>query len=171
MASIVRQNFHEACEAAINKQINMELYASYVYLSLSHHYERDDISLPGIAKFMKKSSDEERAHAEKFMEYQNSRGGRIRLLPVSAPARQEWGNLLEGLQTALDLEKQVNQSILDLHGKADEYKDPHLGGFLEEHFITEQVEAIKMLADFITRAKRAGTGLGEHIFDKELADA
>lgn len=29
--SVIRQNYHEDCEAAINKQINMELYASYVY--------------------------------------------------------------------------------------------------------------------------------------------
>ena len=34
MASVIRQNYHENCEAKINKQINMELYASYVYLSL-----------------------------------------------------------------------------------------------------------------------------------------
>ena len=32
--SRIRQNFHEECEALINKQINMELYASYVYLSM-----------------------------------------------------------------------------------------------------------------------------------------
>ena len=29
-----RQNYHEECEAGINKQINLELYASYVYLSM-----------------------------------------------------------------------------------------------------------------------------------------
>ena len=34
MTSQVRQNFHEDCEAAINRQINMELYASYVYMSM-----------------------------------------------------------------------------------------------------------------------------------------
>lgn len=32
--SLVRQNFHEECEDALNKQINLELYASYVYLSM-----------------------------------------------------------------------------------------------------------------------------------------
>lgn len=32
--SRIRQNYHEDCEALINKQINMELYASYVYLSM-----------------------------------------------------------------------------------------------------------------------------------------
>jgi ferritin heavy chain len=34
MASRVRQNFHNNSEAGINKQINMELYASQTYLSL-----------------------------------------------------------------------------------------------------------------------------------------
>lgn len=32
--SLVRQNFREECEEAINRQINMELFASYTYLSM-----------------------------------------------------------------------------------------------------------------------------------------
>ena len=32
--SQVRQNFKEECEAEINRQINMEFYASFVYLSM-----------------------------------------------------------------------------------------------------------------------------------------
>uniref|UniRef100_A0A8C0CS75 Ferritin heavy chain n=1 Tax=Balaenoptera musculus TaxID=9771 RepID=A0A8C0CS75_BALMU len=32
--SQVRQNYHQDSEAAINRQINLELYASYVYLSM-----------------------------------------------------------------------------------------------------------------------------------------
>lgn len=32
--SQVRQNYHQDCEAAVNRQINLELYASYVYLSM-----------------------------------------------------------------------------------------------------------------------------------------
>lgn len=32
--SQIRQNFHKDCEEAINDQINMELYASYTYLSI-----------------------------------------------------------------------------------------------------------------------------------------
>jgi hypothetical protein len=34
MSSSIRQNFHEEVEAAINRQINMELRASYVYMSM-----------------------------------------------------------------------------------------------------------------------------------------
>lgn len=32
--NLVRQNFHEECEKAINDQINFELHASYIYLSM-----------------------------------------------------------------------------------------------------------------------------------------
>lgn len=32
--SQVRQNFHKDCEDAMNKQINLELHASYVYLAM-----------------------------------------------------------------------------------------------------------------------------------------
>ena len=38
MTSQVRQNFHQDCEAAINRQINLEMYASYVYLSMVRNY-------------------------------------------------------------------------------------------------------------------------------------
>ena len=36
----IQQNFHAECEAMINKQINMELYASYVYLSMTAFFSR-----------------------------------------------------------------------------------------------------------------------------------
>ena len=32
--SLIRQNYHAESEALLNKQINMELYASYVYMSM-----------------------------------------------------------------------------------------------------------------------------------------
>lgn len=44
-------NFTEACEAAVNDQIGMELGAYYKYLSISSWLNRDDISLPGMAKY------------------------------------------------------------------------------------------------------------------------
>ena len=68
----------------------------------------------------------------------------------------------------MDLEKLVNQSILDLHGVASAKTDPHLCDFLETHFVTEQVEAIKELADWATKLKGVGSGLGEHIIDGEI---
>lgn len=40
------------------------------------------MALPGFRKYFKKSSDEERGHAEKLMKYQNMRGGRIVLKAI-----------------------------------------------------------------------------------------
>ena len=75
--SAARQNFSKECEGAINDQINMELYASYVYQSMAFYFDR--IALKGTFNFFQKSSDEERGHAKMLMEYQNLRGGQIAL--------------------------------------------------------------------------------------------
>lgn len=48
----------------------------------SYYFDRDDVALPGFRKYFKKSSDEERGHAEKLMKYQNMRGGRIVLKAI-----------------------------------------------------------------------------------------
>ncbi|XP_072348655.1 ferritin heavy chain A-like [Scyliorhinus torazame] len=82
MASQVCQNYHKDCEDAVNKQINLELYSSYVYLSMSSYFDRDDVALRHFAEFFKEQSHEEREHAEKLMEFQNKRGGRIILEDV-----------------------------------------------------------------------------------------
>lgn len=65
--------------------------------------------MPGFYKFFKKNSDEEREHAEKFMKYQNQRGGRIVLQQIAKPTHDEWSSPLEAIQAALELEKTVNQ--------------------------------------------------------------
>ena len=145
----------------------MELYASYVYLSMSYYFDRDDVALPGFAKFFRKCSHEEREHAEKFMKYQNMRGGRILLQSIDKPSKEEWGTGLDAMEAALELEKNVNQSLLNLHAVATKHDDAQMCDFLEGEYLKEQVEAIKELSDYITNLKRVGTGLGEYMFDKE----
>ena len=165
----IRQNFHDECEKAINDQINLELYASYVYQSMSLYFDRDDVALPGFSHFFEHDSKEEKEHAEQLMKYLNKRGGRVILQDVKRPDRDEWGNSLNALQTALDLEKKVNQSLLDIHALATKNADPHLTNFLEDEYLDAQVKTIKELGEMITRLKRAGPdGLGEYIFDKDL---
>merc|ERR1712228_233734 len=123
--SKIRQNYHEDCEALINKQINMEFYASYVYLSMSSYFNRDDQALHGFAEHFKK-------------------------------------------EAALELEKTVNQSLLDLHKVAGDKGDGHLCDFLESEYLAEQVEGIKAIGDLIVKMKRAGDGLGLYLIDKEM---
>ncbi|KAI5085330.1 ferritin heavy chain, partial [Silurus meridionalis] len=169
MISQVRQNFHQDCEAAINRQINLELYASYVYLSMSYYFDRDDQALHNFAKFFRKQSHEEREHAEKLMKLQNQRGGRIFLQDIKKPERDEWGSGVEALECSLQLEKSVNQSLLDLHKLATDRNDPHMCDFVESHYLEEQVKSIKELADWVTNLRRMGApqnGLAEYLFDK-----
>nr|AGT99284.1 ferritin [Ruditapes philippinarum] len=163
-----RQNFHQDSEAGINKQINMELYASYCYMSMAYYFDRDDVALKGFSKFFKESSDEEREHAEKLMKYQNKRGGRVVLQAITKPERDEWGTGLEAMEAALALEKSVNQALLDLHKVADSHGDAQMCDFLESEYLEEQVNAIKELSDRITNLKRVGSGHGEWHYDKEL---
>jgi len=161
-----RQNFHAESEAGINRQINLELFASYTYQSMAFYFDRDDVALEGFRDFFQKMSDEERGHAQKFMKYMNKRGGRIILSDVKKPSKDEWGSGLEAIQAALELEKQVNQSLLDLHKIGDSHGDPQMLDFIETEYLEEQVDSIKELGDMIANLKRVGPGLGEYQFDK-----
>ncbi|XP_077170259.1 ferritin heavy chain A-like [Paroedura picta] len=169
MESQVRQNYHRDCEAAINRMVNMELYASYVYLSMSSYFDRDDVALRHVAEFFRSQSREEREHADKLLRFQSQRGGRVLLQDIKKPDRDAWGSTLEAMEAALQLEKSVNQALLELHHLAGEKGDPHLCDFLETHYLDEQVKAIKVLGDYITNLRRLGAsqgGLGEYLFDK-----
>merc|ERR1712226_430028 len=74
----------------------------------------------------------------------------------------------EAMEAALELEKTVNQSLLDLHKCADSKGDAHPCDFLEAEYLGEQVDGIKSIGDWIIKIKRAGDGLGLHLIDKEI---
>ncbi|XP_062995865.1 ferritin heavy chain A-like [Elgaria multicarinata webbii] len=169
MDSQVHQNYHMDCEDAVNNMVNLELYASYVYLSMSYYFQREDVALKHVAAFLKKESLKKREYAEKFLKYQNKRGGCIVLQDIQKPDRDEWDTSLEAIQSTLQLELNVNQALLNLHKLATENRDPHLCDFLQSQFLEEQVETIKQLGDHLANLRRLGVpqdGLGEHLFDK-----
>eukprot|EP00657_Telonema_sp_P-1_P012269 TRINITY_DN873_c0_g2_i2.p1 TRINITY_DN873_c0_g2~~TRINITY_DN873_c0_g2_i2.p1 ORF type:complete len:198 (+),score=81.86 TRINITY_DN873_c0_g2_i2:149-742(+) len=167
--SMCRQNFAEASEAALNDQINMELYASYAYQAAARHFEREDVALFGFAKFFQHSSDEEREHAEKFQKYLLLRGGNLVLKDIKAPPTS-YESGLSAMEAALQLERDVNESLLNMHKVADESNDSQMTDFLEGNYLNEQVESIKELSDHVTNLKRVGPGLGEYLFDKNTLD-
>uniref|UniRef100_A0A8C9CAZ6 Ferritin n=1 Tax=Phocoena sinus TaxID=42100 RepID=A0A8C9CAZ6_PHOSS len=153
--SQVRQNCHQGSEAAINRQINPELYAAYVYLSMSYYFDHDDVALKNFAKYSLPQSCEEREHAENLMKLQNQRGGRIFLRDIKKPDRDDGENGLNAMECALHLEKSVTQSLLELHQLATEKNGPHLCDFIETH-LNEQVKSIKELGDHVTNLRTMG---------------
>jgi len=162
--SLVRQNYPEECEAALNKHINLSLHASYTFLSMAYHFDRDDIALKGFTEYFKKMSCKERELAEKMMKYQNLRGGRIVLADVRAPSL-EWNSHVNVLQDTVALEKKLNDSLLDLQKLCEEKVDPQMAHYVTETYITNKVDVISEIGKLLTNAKRCGNDLGLYQFD------
>merc|ERR1712241_839271 len=121
--SKIRTNFHANSEALINKQINTELNASYVYMSMAAYIDRDDVALAGFAKRFRENSEEEREHAQKLIDYQNRRGGRVVFQNIMKPPKEDWNTALEAVEASLKLEIEVYESLLNLHKVASEKED------------------------------------------------
>ncbi|KAJ9506170.1 hypothetical protein QJQ45_016505 [Haematococcus lacustris] len=170
--SFARVNFHPECEAAVNEQINIEYAVSYVYHALYSYFDRDNVALRGFAKYFKEASDEEREHAELLMQYQNKRGGRVKLAGLAMPemdfCHSEKGEALHAMELALALEKLNFQKLRELHEVADKHGDASLADFVEGDLLVEQVESVKKAAEHVSQLRRVGRGLGVFLFDKEL---
>merc|ERR1719397_2487109 len=156
--SKVKQNFHTDSEALINKQINMELYASYCYLSMAAYFARDDVALHGFAKRFRAASQEEREHADLLIDYQNMRGGRVVFREIAKPGHDEWGTAVEATEATLELEKTVNESLLNLHKMADGHADAQMTDFIEGTFLKDcnysNIERIKQEAVWSEETQR-----------------
>ncbi|XVE69476.1 hypothetical protein DITRI_Ditri09bG0155200 [Diplodiscus trichospermus] len=170
--SLARQKYSDECEAAINEQINVEYNVSYVYHAMFAYFDRDNVALKGLAKFFKESSLEEREHAEKLMEYQNKRGGKVKLqsilMPLSEFDHADKGDALYAMELALSLEKLTNEKLLNLHSVAERSHDVQLTDFIEAEFLAEQVEAIKKISEYVAQLRRVGKGHGVWHFDQML---
>ncbi|EDX01529.2 ferritin heavy chain [Drosophila yakuba] len=168
MCMLMRQNFAQSCEKKLNDQINLELKACHQYLAMAYHFDRSDISSPGLHGFFLKASAEEREHAEKIMTYVNKRGGLIVLSSVPEPLPC-FASSLAALKYALKMELEVNRHLLDLHALAGKESDPNLCDFIEANFLQEQVDGQKILADYISQLERAQNDVGAYLFDKYMA--
>ncbi|MBZ3886353.1 Ferritin heavy chain [Sciurus carolinensis] len=152
--SQVRHNYHPDCEAAVNSQIQLQLYASYVYLSMAFYCDRHEVALEHFGSFFLRRSHEWRDRSEKLLELQNQRGGSIHLYNITKPDRDDWRSGLQAMECALHLEKSINQSLLELHHLATEKGDPHLCHFLQRHFLHQQVLIIQELGEYLTNLRR-----------------
>merc|ERR1712080_351583 len=119
---------------------------------MGSYFNRQDQALHGFGKHFMGESEEERKHGIKLMEYQTKRGGRVVFQDIAKPLYGV-GESCRGHGGCLELEKTVNQSLLDLHKCADSKGDAHLCDFLEAEYLGEQVEGIKNIGDWIVKIK------------------
>ena len=159
--------FSSKVESALNEQLNAEFFSCYLYLSLSAHFQAQN--LDGFATWMRGQAREELQHAMKFYDYINNRGGKIDLRQIEAP-RSEWESLVAGFDAAYEHEKGISVQINQLVDLALTEADHATHQFLQ-WFVTEQVEEEQSVGNVVHKLKMvADSASGLYILDRELAE-
>ena len=156
----------EKLHAAINEQINAELWSAYLYLSMSMDAEAKGYK--GVANWFYVQWLEEQDHAHILMNYLNSRDCKVELKPIKE-VRTEWNTILEMFQETLRHEKVVTCLINNLAAIAAEDKDFASSNMLV-WFVNEQVEEEESARDKIFAVEAVeGNKYGMYQLDKEMA--
>jgi ferritin len=156
---------NERIQEAFNKQINAELFSSYLYLSMAAYFE--SVSLQGFSNWMRCQAQEELVHAMKFYNFICERGGRVALATIEGPPAG-WKSPLDAFQEAYKHEQKVTGLINGLVDLAIREKDHASNAFLQ-WFVTEQVEEESSADQVVQQLKLAGEGGGLFMIDRELA--
>lgn len=157
------------CIKKINQQIHMELEAYYAYQAIATHLAQPAIALFNVAKRFNEMAKEELEHAQILKEYLLKRGGRVIFSDLKASNVSNDFSLLQAYEMALAMERSVNISLKELDALASQHNETHLATFIQDTFLSEQIDAEAELNGIIAQIKRAGSGLGEYLFDQALA--
>lgn len=151
---------------ALSKQINAELYSSYLYLSMSAWFE--STSLNGFANWMRVQAQEEMSHAMKMFDYVQERGGRVSLEAIDKP-EAEWDSPLAVVEAVLKHEELVTSLINDLVDTALEARD-HACTYFLQWYVEEQVEEEDNVGTVLDRVKMIeNDSAGMFTMDMEMA--
>ena len=155
----------EEMQAALNKQINEELFSAYIYASMSSYFE--DMNLKGFASWMNKHAEEEVDHAKRIVKYLHDRNARVVYTTISAP-KTAWEDPTAVLKDAYDHECKISECINKLSSLAVEQSDHATHAFLE-WFVTEQVEEEALVNGVLQQLKLAqGAPAALFLLDNEL---
>jgi ferritin len=150
---------------ALNRQINEEMYSSYLYLAMSALCEHEGFK--GTAQWLRVQAREEYGHAMRIFEYVLERGGQVVLAAIQKPDVM-FKSLLDIFERTLKHEQHITACIHKLADQAVAEKD-HATQNLLAWFVNEQIEEEANAGDIVTRLKMAGTaGAGLLFVDSEL---
>lgn len=153
-------------ENALNKQVNAEMYSSYLYLAMESYFQ--SISLSGFAKWMRGQVQEEMFHGMKIYDYVHERGGRMQFEAIAKPQTQ-WDSPLAAFEHILAHEEGVTKLINNLIDVALDARDHAAKAFLD-WFIIEQVEEEATVGGIVDRLRLIGDdSSGLFLLDSELA--
>ena len=127
---------NDKVQAAFNEQIKHEFFSGYLYLSISAHFEAEN--LPGFAHWMKLQAQEELEHALRLYDHVLRRGGRVELQAIDGPPTQ-FGPPAEIFESVLGHEQKVTgliHRVFELSGEEGDWAAQQE----LQWFIAEQVE-------------------------------
>lgn len=142
----------ESLAAALNKQVENELYSAHIYLAMSSWF--DSQGLPGCASWMRMQYQEEVIHGLKIFDYVNDAGGTAVVPALDAPPR-EWSTPIDAFSQAYEHEQKVTGMINDLYDLAGSERD-HAASVMLQWFITEQVEEESTVSLIVDQLKLIG---------------
>ncbi len=152
-------------ETALNKQVNAELYAAYLYLSMGSHFE--SVNLKGLAAWMGAQAKEELFHAMKIYDFIHERGGRTVLAAIEKP-KLSWKSPLEVFRDAYAHEVSVTVMIDGLVDMAIKEKDHATFNFLQ-WYVKEQVEEESQTDEAVKKLQLIGKDPnGLFMFDQQM---
>lgn len=144
----------EAMTSALNKQISLEGYASFLYLSMASWCDRE--GLEGCAKFMHRQSEEEREHMLKIFDYLAEVDAHALTPSISQPPH-EFPSIQELFDQVYAHEQKVTASINDLVALANGENDHSTGVFLQ-WYVNEQREEEALMRSILDKIRLIGTG-------------
>lgn len=142
----------EKLAAEINKQIGRELGASNQYLNLAAYFDGE--TLPELAGFFYRQSEEEREHALKFAKFLVEAGARLAVPAIEAP-KAEIASAEAALKLSVEWEMEVTRQIYALLDVAQQEKDRMAIGLLN-WFVAEQLEEVSSMEGLLAVVRRAG---------------
>ena len=150
---------------ALNQQVNAELYAAYLYMSMSSACA--DKGLKGAANWFHVQTQEEMTHALRLYKYIQSQSEHALLAAIDGPPT-EFTSLKAMFEAALSHEKKVTGMINALADLAVAEKD-HATGIFLQWFVNEQVEEEASVTDVLNEINLGGEkGAPLLMLDKEL---
>jgi ferritin len=155
----------EKMQEALNRQIAMEGYASFLYLSMATWCGQKGLS--GCEKFLQRQSDEERMHMLKIFHYLSEVDGFAQTPGIQQPPL-DFQSVQAVFQSVYEHEQKVTRSINQLVTLAREENDHATDSFLQ-WYINEQREEEALVRTVLDRIRLIGDGPQSLYFiDKEL---
>jgi ferritin len=142
----------EKLASAMNDQVGAELGASNQYTNIATYFDSE--SLPELAAFFYRQSDEERMHAMKFVHYIVEAGGKVAVPAIEEPTA-EIESAEHAAKLSLEWELEVTSQINNLMNMAIEEKD-HIAQDFLRWFVNEQLEEVSTMDELLTVIRRAG---------------